>query len=93
MNKMISNIVFTKNRPLQLEAYLESLYKYFPSDLIQTYVIYKVELFSEEYEQLFKKFGGCVVVKEWDFHSDFMRILDQIQTKYILFGIDDVVFF
>lgn len=93
MNKKISNIVFTKNRPLQLEAYLESLYKYFPSDLIQTYIIYKVELFAEEYERLFKKFGDCVVIEESDFHSDFMQILDRIKTKYILFGVDDVVFF
>lgn len=90
---MISNIVFTKNRPLQLEAYLESLYRYFPSELIQTYIIYKVKLFSEEYEQLFNRFRNCVVIRERDFHTDFMRVLVQIQTKYILFGIDDVVFF
>jgi len=78
---------------LQLEAYLESLYRYFPSDLIHTYIIYKVELFSEEYEQLFNRFQDCVVIKERDFHTDFMQVLAQIQTKYILFGIDDVVFF
>ena len=90
---MISNIVFTKNRPLQLEAYLESLYRYFPSDLIRTYIIYKEELFCEAYEQLFHRFNKCVVIKEKDFHTDCMQILDQIRTKYILFGIDDVVFF
>ena len=93
MQKMISNIVFTKNRPLQLEAYLESLYRYFPRELIQTYIIYKVELFREEYEQLFRKFSNCVVVREKDFHSDFMQVLDKVKTKYILFGIDDVVYF
>jgi len=91
--KTISNIVFTKNRPLQLEAYLESLYRYFPSELIQTYIIYKVELFAKEYERLFERFEDCVVVKETDFHRDFMQILAGIETKYILFGIDDVVFF
>jgi len=32
--KTISNIVFTKNRPLQLDAYLESLYKFFSLELI-----------------------------------------------------------
>jgi len=90
---MISNIVFTKNRPLQLDAYLESLYKYFPSDLIQTYIIYKEELFADEYEQLFQKFSECVIVRESNFHSDFMHILDQVHTKYTLFGVDDVVFF
>lgn len=93
MQKMISNIVFTKNRPLQLEAYLESLYRHFPRELIQTYIIYKVELFDEQYGLLFRKFPNCVVVKENDFHSDFLRILGRITTKYILFGIDDVVYF
>jgi hypothetical protein len=34
---MISNIVFTKNRPLQLGGYLESLYKhFFQRELFQT---------------------------------------------------------
>lgn len=90
---MISNIVFTKNRPLQLDAYLESLHRYFPSELIQTYIIYKAELFEEEYEQLFRKYPNCTVIRENDFHSDFLKLLSQISTKYILFGIDDVVYF
>jgi len=93
MDKIISNIVFTKNRPLQLHAYLESLYRYFPAELIQTYIIYKVELFGDEYESLFQKYHDCVVVKEHDFHSDFLSILNDVTTKYILFGVDDVVFF
>ena len=90
---MISNIVFTKNRPLQLDAYLESLYKYFPAELIKTYVLYKEELFSDEYNQLFQKYDKCVVIRESDFYTDFMNVLNQVDTKYILFGIDDVVFY
>lgn len=93
MEKMISNIVFTKNRPLQLEAYLQSLYRYFPAELIQTYIIYKVELFRNEYESLFQKFPNCTVVEERDFHSDCIKVINQANTKYIMFGIDDVVFF
>jgi len=93
MNKVISNIVFTKNRPLQLEGYLESLYRYFPAKLLQTYVLHKVELFEEEYELLFRKYPDCVVIKEEDFHSDLLTLLSQINTKYILFGVDDVVYF
>ena len=93
MQNMISNIVFTKNRPLQLEAYLESLYGYFPRELIQTYIIYKLELFEEEYQQLFSKYADCIVIKENDFHGDFLKLLSQINTKFILFGVDDVVYF
>jgi hypothetical protein len=91
--KIISNIVFTKNRPLQLDGYLESLYRHFPAELIQTYVLYKQELFEEQYRQLFSKYLDCVVVKENDFHSDLLKIITQVDTKYILFGIDDVVYF
>jgi len=90
---MISNIVFTKNRPLQLDAYLESLYRYFPPKIIQTYVIYKEELFGEQYDTLFRKFPDCIVIREKDFHSDFLKLLSKIDTKYILFGVDDVVYF
>ncbi len=93
MSELISNIVFTKNRPLQLDAYMESLYKYFPADLVKTYIIYKEELFSEQYNMLFRKYNKCVVIRESDFYSDFMNVLNQVNTKYILFGIDDVVFY
>ena len=91
--KKISNIVFTKNRPLQLEAYLESLYKHFPEDSIQTFVLWKQQLFTEQYQQVFGHLPNCIVTKESDFSSDFFKILNQIDTKYILFGIDDVVYF
>lgn len=93
MQKIISNIVFTKNRPLQLEGYLESLYRYFPPEHIQTYILYKGELFEQQYESLFRRFPACVVIRERDFHGDFLKILGQVGTKYILFGIDDVVYF
>ncbi|MHC4741425.1 MAG: hypothetical protein ACYS8Z_05910 [Planctomycetota bacterium] len=93
MGKQISNIVFSKNRPLQLDAYIESLYRFFSSDLIQTYIVYKPELFEEEYEKLFCRFPDCVVIREEDFHADVLCVLDQVETKYILFGIDDVVYF
>ena len=89
----ISNIVFTKNRPLQLDAYLKSLYRFYPEGLCRTYILYKVELFEKEYEQLFSRYPDCVVVREKDFHSDFLGIINQVDTKYILFGIDDVVFY
>ena len=93
MHNQISNIVFTKNRPLQLQAYLDSLYRHFPSELIKTYMLYKPELFRKEYEQLFSNYPGCVVIEEKDFSSDFFGILNRINTKYILFGVDDVVYF
>jgi len=91
--KLISNIVFTKNRPLQLDAYLESLYRYIPAGLIQTYIIYKQQLFDGQYQQLFRNYEDCIVIKENDFYKDFLNLLSQIKTKFILFGVDDVVYF
>lgn len=93
MPQRISNIVFTKNRPLQLDAYLTSLYRHVPEELIQTYVIYKVELFDEQYSEIFRRFDRCVVIREKDFHDDFVNLIEQIDTKYVLFATDDVVYF
>lgn len=91
--KIISNIVFTRNRPLQLASYLLGLYKQLPKELIQTYIIYKRDLFDSEYQPLFKKYPGCIVVYEDNFHDDFVELINKISTNYILFGTDDVVFF
>jgi hypothetical protein len=93
MAKLVSNIVFTKNRPLQFEAYLESLYRHFPAEIIQTYILYKEELFGEQYDELFGRYPNCTVIRETDFHGDFLKLLNEINTRYILFGIDDVVYF
>jgi hypothetical protein len=60
---------------------------------MQTVVIYKPELFDNEYQHVFEKYSGCVVIRESDFFSDFLKVIDKIDTEYILFGVDDVVFF
>lgn len=93
MDKQITNVVFTRNRPLQLDGYLRSLYRHFPQNLFQTYILYKRELFGEQYEQLFQKFPDCKVIEETNFSSDFLSILNKAGTNYILFGVDDVVYF
>lgn len=93
MKKIISNIVFTRNRPLQLDAYLASLYRHIPQELIQTYVIYKVDLFDAQYCEVFKQFDNCIVIREKDFHDDFVSLIEEIDTAYMLFGTDDVVYF
>jgi hypothetical protein len=76
-----------------LEAYLQSLRRYFPSGLIQTHILHKAELFEEEYQQIFRSYASCVVTEENDFFSDFLSLLQRIDTKYILLGVDDVVYF
>lgn len=93
MAKRITNIVFTKNRPLQLHGFLESLRRYFPPDMTQTVVLYKEDLFDEQYASLFAEFADCIVVRETNYYRDLMRLIDTIETDYIMFGVDDVVYF
>jgi hypothetical protein len=93
MSKKISDIIFTRNRPLQLEAYLESLYRHISPEILKSYLIYKVERFDEQYSEVFDKFPDVKVVRESDFHDDFLTVLDSIDTPYVLFATDDVVYF
>jgi hypothetical protein len=93
MEKAVTNLLFTKNRPLQLDGYLRSLRRYWPEELMQTYIIYKPELFSREYETVFGQYTSVKVIVESDFHSNCLNVIDSARTEYILFGIDDVVFF
>jgi hypothetical protein len=93
MAREVANIVFTKNRPLQLEGYLRSLYGQYKSELFQTYVIYKEELFNEQYEDVFSNYREAEVIRETNFHRDLIGLIERIDTEYVLFGIDDVAFF
>lgn len=93
MSKIISNIVFTKNRPLQLDGYLDSLHRHMSGEQVQTYIIYKVDQFDEQYSEVFARFSDCIVVREKDFHDDFMDVFEKIDTEYMLFGTDDVVYY
>ena len=93
MQKQITNIVFTKNRPMQLHGYLEGLRRVLSGELIRTVILYKPELFDAEYEYCFSQFPGCEIVRETDFHSDLLTAIHNTYTDYLLFGVDDVVYF
>ncbi|MHC4519079.1 MAG: hypothetical protein ACYTAS_10850 [Planctomycetota bacterium] len=91
--RMVTDIVFTKNRPLQLEGYLESLWRHFPAELIDVFVIYKPDHFDAEYRTVFRKYPQCTVIKETDFRTDLLELVGRTRTEYTLFGVDDVAFF
>ncbi|MBN1817506.1 MAG: hypothetical protein JW828_09095 [Sedimentisphaerales bacterium] len=93
MPKPLTNIVFTRNRPLQLAAYLESFLNNMGSAVHQVDIIYKEDLFTHEYAQVFALFPSCRIVREQDFHRDFMQIFEQIESDYVVFATDDVVYF
>jgi len=93
VKKQISHIVFTRNRPLQLHGYLESLYRNIPASLVCTRILWKEEKFTEEYRHVFAAFPHAEVIKEREFYHDCMRLIAQADAPYLLFGVDDVVFF
>ena len=78
---------------MQLHGYLEGLRRFLPAELLRTVILYKPELFDAEYEYCFSQFSGCEVIREIDFHSDLLGAIHNTYTDYLLFGIDDVVYF
>lgn len=90
MEKQISIIVFSKGRPMQLHAYLESLFLF--SDAAQEMVtVLYCETEGIRYEKLMQRFGQVKWVKESKFESDLKEII-AVAGEYIMFGCDDVVF-
>lgn len=90
---MISVIVFSKNRPLQLEAYLGSLLAL--SDIHSEQIT--IILDSDElYLDLIKKFPFCNWIKEKQyggFDKTFRTVIDNFKDdENILFGVDDGIF-
>ena len=57
------------------------------------YILYKPELVGDEYEHCFRSFPECRVIRETNFHMDFLQLFEEIKTRYVLFGIDDLVYF
>jgi len=64
-----------------------------PREMSQTYILYKPDLFGEQYDEVFNKFDYCKTIREKDFNRDFLGILGKVETEYINFGTDDVVYF
>ena len=90
MEKQISIIVFSKGRPMQLHAYLESLFLF--SDATQNMVtVLYCETENIRYEKLMQSFGQVKWVKESKFENDLKEIITGAG-EYIMFGCDDVVF-
>lgn len=90
MNKEISIIVFSKGRPLQMHAYLESLLKFSDAKQEMIQVLY-CETEKIRYEKLMQNFPEVKWIKESKFEAD-LRGLIASAGKYIMFGCDDVVF-
>lgn len=90
MEKQTSIIVFSKGRPMQLHAYLESLFLFSDATEEMVTVLY-CETENIRYEKLMQCFGQVKWVKESKFENDLKKIITDA-AEYIMFGCDDVVF-
>lgn len=88
-------IVFSYNRPLQLYALLESIYRYM-HNLNKIHVLYRVNdnEYDRAYNDLINQFPSVHFVKQGknprnDFKPLLLKCFYNTPTKYILFAVDD----
>ena len=86
----ISVILFSKDRPLQLQAYLESLFYYSSIKEDAIYVLYQPTQ-SISYQELIRKNPNIHWVEETNFTADLITIINEAK-DFILWGCDDVFF-
>lgn len=90
MNHQISIIVFSKGRPMQLHAYLESLLKFSDAEQEQISILYcKME--GIRYEKVMAAFPKINWIVEKKFEKNLKEAIAHAD-EYIMFGCDDVVF-
>lgn len=87
---MISTIVFSKDRPLQLEGYLTSLMHYSGIKSNNINVLYKGTN-EISYDRLISKYPDINWVAESNYSEDLKRLISDAE-DFILFGCDDVFF-
>lgn len=87
---MISIIVFSKGRSMQMHAYLESLLKFSDAEQEMITVLY-CETENIRYEKLMQRFPQVRWIKENKFETDLKQVVSDAG-EYIMFGCDDVVF-
>lgn len=86
----ISIIVFSKGRPMQMHAYLESLLKFSDAGQEMVTVLY-CETENIRYDKLMQRFPQVKWIKESKFETDLKQMISDA-SEYIMFGCDDVVF-
>lgn len=87
---MSTVIVFSKDRPMQLHAYLESLIRLSDCEEEQIYVLYREER-PIRYDKVKSYFPHIHWVAETCFSEQLQEIVSKSE-EYIMFGCDDVLF-
>lgn len=87
---MIDAIIFSKDRPLQLDCLLRSIKKNL-KEVNDIKVLYKTK-FVESYDKLKKRYPDVIFIEETFFHADFIRLVKE-SSKYIGLFVDDCILF
>ncbi len=90
MDSKISIIVFSKGRPMQLHAYIESLLRFSDANQEMITVLY-CETEGIRYEKLMNAFPQIHWVQEKKFEQNLKEAIKDAG-EFIMFGCDDVVF-
>lgn len=93
----VSALVFSKDRAMQLEAFVSSFLEMVTLDKSSTlFVLYKCSSKEHQssYDLLIKRFCNeeITFVEEKDFRADVLKILMSSKSKTISFFVDDMIF-
>ncbi|NLX74076.1 MAG: hypothetical protein GXY94_12385, partial [Bacteroidales bacterium] len=92
-DRSLEIIIFSKDRPIQLYALIES-YFYYSKVSNPITVIYKCsnEGFTKAYHEIGKKFSNLKFVKDTNFRDVLIKTVEQINASRLLFLVDDIIF-
>lgn len=92
---LIEGIVFSKDRPMQLDLLLQSYFK-FVKDKPKLFIIYKFtnNNFLIGYNKVISKYRkeDIVFICESNFKIDLINLLNNSLSKYVFFLVDDIIF-
>lgn len=93
VNGTCAGIVFSKDRPLQLEALLNS-YDQYVEGKSPLYVLYTVSNgeYEKAYNEIIKLYSSMNFIKEKNFREDLVSLLKAIHTDKLFFLVDDILF-
>ena len=84
-------ILFSKDRPMQSHAYLESLFYFSDVKEEDVSVLYCHEQ-NILYDKVISAFPGVNWIQQTSFDKQLRELVNEIEDDYMMFGCDDVVF-
>lgn len=87
-------VIFSKDRPCQLELFLRSMvefYSTYETDNMTILYTYSNDQFKEGYDKLIDMYSNFKFLKETDFKKDLISCIDT-KIPYSVFFVDDIIF-